>query len=44
MTHPVKTHSDDTHPLSFTPEDPNTVALRRPQDRSASGYPARLPD
>lgn len=44
MSPPVKTHSDDARPVRFEPEDPNTVPLRRPQDRSASGYPARLPD
>lgn len=44
MIQPVKTHSDDARPLIYPPEDPKTLPLHRPQDRSASGYPARLPD
>lgn len=43
MTQPVKDHSDDAKPLRFEPDEPKTVPLRRPQDRSPCGYPDRLP-
>jgi hypothetical protein len=40
----VKEHSDDAKPLRLEPEPIKTFPLYRAQDRSASGYPLRLPE